>query len=104
MTITKVTVNVLANRQRLRGVASVVFDDCLKVRDILILPKENNGSLYIAMPNKKIADNHFISLAYPVNAEFRDVIEKAVLEEYQRQLEQGAGESASEASDMEDDV
>lgn len=44
MTITKVTVNVLANRQRLRGVASVVFDDCLKVRDILILPKENNGS------------------------------------------------------------
>lgn len=105
MTITKVSVNVIANKQRLRGTASVVFDDCLKVRDILILPKDNSGSLYIVMPNKKLGDNRYISLAYPVSAEFRDIIENAVLEEYEKQLSQSDASLADEnPSGEEDDV
>lgn len=52
MKITKVYVKRLSGRQRLLGVASVVFDDCFKVRDILILPR-NENERYISMQRLK---------------------------------------------------
>ena len=48
MKITNVHVKRLTGLPRLLGTASVVFDDCFKVRDIFVLPK-NKEELYIAM-------------------------------------------------------
>ena len=59
MKITNVHVKRLTGLPRLLGTASVVFDDCFKVRDIFVLPK-NKDELYIAMPSKKVRDNHWI--------------------------------------------
>ena len=89
MKITKVTVAVLKDKPRLRGVASVVFDDVFKVRDIPILPRKNDDCLYVAMPGKKLSDGHRIYYAYPVTQEFRTEIETAILEEYNRRLTEG---------------
>ena len=55
MNITKVTVKKIEGQQTLRGVASVVLDDEIKIRDIKILERGDNG-LSIMMPNKKVAD------------------------------------------------
>ena len=51
MNITKVTVKNIEGLQTLRGVASVVLDDEIKIRDIKILERGDNG-LSIMMPTK----------------------------------------------------
>ena len=43
MNITNITVKKIEGQKVLRGVASVVFDDQLKVREIKILEKEDKG-------------------------------------------------------------
>ena len=55
MNITKVTVMKIEGLQTLRGVASVVLDDEIKIRDIKILERGENG-LSIMMPNKKVSE------------------------------------------------
>jgi DNA-binding cell septation regulator SpoVG len=90
MTITKITVALIKDKARLKGTASIVFDDVFKVRDILILPRNNNGDLFIAMPSKKLNDEHRISYAYPVTSEYREELEAAVLAEYRKKLAEEA--------------
>lgn len=79
MKITKVEIFPARDPERLKASAAVVFDDCFKVRDIFIFPrKDNSDELYVAMPVKKIKDDKRISLAHPINAEFRAEMEKAM--------------------------
>lgn len=61
MNITNITVKKIEGQKVLRGVASVVFDDQLKVREIKILEKEDKG-LYIMMPNKKIGEDKYVGM------------------------------------------
>lgn len=62
MNITKITVKKIEGQQTLRGVASVVLDDEIKIRDIKILERENVG-MSIMMPNKKVADGKYVGYA-----------------------------------------
>ena len=64
MNITKVTVKKIEGQQTLRGVASVVLDDEIKIRDIKILERGDNG-LSIMMPNKKVADGKSTKIIIP---------------------------------------
>ncbi len=96
MKVTQVNVSVIKDMPRLKGTASVVFDECFKVRDIIILPKNEDGELYIGMPSKKLKNDKRISLAYPINAEFRSVIEDAVLGEYNRLVAEDADNETDE--------
>ena len=89
MKITKVEIFPARDPERLKASAAVVFDDCFKVRDIFIFPrKDNSDELYIAMPVKKIRDDKRISLAHPINAEFRAEMEKTILDAYYASLEE----------------
>lgn len=81
MNITKVTVKKIEGQQTLRGVASVVLDDEIKIRDIKILERGDNG-LSIMMPNKKVADGKYVGYAYPVTEKARLVLQEAILEKY----------------------
>lgn len=64
MNITKVTVKKIEGQQVLRGVASVVLDDEIKIRDIKILERESG--LSIMMPNKKVADGKYRAVSHVV--------------------------------------
>lgn len=89
MKITKVEIFPARDPERLKASAAVVFDDCFKVRDIFIFPrKDNSDELYVAMPVKKIKDDKRISLAHPINAEFRAEMEKAILDAYYASLQE----------------
>ncbi len=83
MKITKVYVKRLTGLPRLLGTSSVVFDDCFKVRDIFILPK-NKDELFVSMPSKKFKDNHWVSMAYPITDACKKEIQDAILTEYRR--------------------
>lgn len=83
MNITKINVKKIEGHEYLKGVASIVFDDAFKVREIKILSKKD-GKLHVTMPNKPVPNGTVISLAYPVSEEVRVIIENAIIAEYNK--------------------
>ena len=82
MKVTRVRVKKINPHGKLKAWASVTFDDCFVVHDVRVL--EDERGIFIAMPSKKISNGEFIDIAHPINRESRDMLVKAVLEEYQR--------------------
>ncbi len=82
MQITSVNVKKIEKEEsRMKGIASVLIDDCFAIRDIRII--EGNEGLFIAMPSRKNADGEYHDIAHPINAETREKIQKAILEAYE---------------------
>lgn len=73
---------------KLRAFASVVFDEAFVVHDMKII--EGTKGLFVAMPSRKRADGSHEDIAHPVKKEFREKLQKALLEKYQEDLESGA--------------
>lgn len=77
---------VLVKNQKVKGSASVVLDDCFKIRDIVILAKNGTGELFVAMPYKVLKNGNKVSVAYPLTSEFRAQLQQIILEEYMKLL------------------
>lgn len=71
---------------KMKAVVSVTFDDCFVVHDIKII--DGQEKLFTAMPSRKTQDGEFKDIAHPINREMRVKLEEAILEKYQRVLEQ----------------
>ena len=67
--------------ERLKGYATVIFDNAFIVRDLKII--FGNNGLFVAMPNKKTKDGTYRDIAHPLNQEMRDLLEKKIIEKYQ---------------------
>ena len=80
MNITDVRVRKVTADGKLKGVASVTFDDEFVVHDIKII--EGATSLFIAMPSRKTPDGEYKDIAHPIRTEMRDQLSKVVLEKY----------------------
>ena len=82
MKITSVTVRKIEKENsRMKGIASVLIDDCFAVHDIRII--EGDNGLFIAMPSRKAADGEYRDIAHPINSDTRDRIQKLILDKYQ---------------------
>ena len=66
---------------RMKGIASVLLDDCFAVHDIRII--EGNNGLFIAMPSKKTPTGDYRDIAHPINPEVRSMFEEAILKAYE---------------------
>lgn len=83
MKITSVSVHKLsAENERMRGIATVVLDDCFKVKGIRIYEKD--GELKLAMPSRKNKFGENEDIAHPLNPETRKEFEEAIFEEYEK--------------------
>ena len=67
---------------RLKGFAKIVIDDCLVVHDIRII--KGHGGYLVAMPDKKLKDGSFQDVIHPINKGAREMIERAVMDEYRK--------------------
>lgn len=65
---------------KLKGVASVIIDDCFKVTDIKIIEGENG--LFLAMPTKQLKNGDRIDLVHPINQETRELFNKVIFDAY----------------------
>lgn len=88
--ITDVRISLRANQDPLKAFASITFEDCFVIHDLRIIKTE--GKIFVAMPSKKIIDGNRNSefhkdVAHPINKEMRDLIEKTVLQKYQKTIE-----------------
>ena len=84
MNITEVRVFPVSE-ERLKGYATIIFDDCFIVRDLKII--HGNTGLFVAMPSKKRKDGTFKDTAHPLNNTTRRMIEERVLDEYRKELD-----------------
>ena len=87
MTITSVSVRKIDSEKKIRGIASVVLDDCFAVHGIRIIEGENG--LFTAMPNRKNNDGEFYDVAHPITQDCRKMFEDAIIEEYNKVQEEG---------------
>ena len=65
----------------MRAIVSVTFDNAFVVHDIKII--EGQDKLFTAMPSRKTPDNEFKDIAHPINSEMRELLETAILKEYE---------------------
>ena len=80
MDITDVRVLKIAADGKLRGIASITFDEAFVVHDIKII--EGANGLFIAMPSRKAAEGDYKDIAHPIKTEMREQIAKLILEKY----------------------
>lgn len=71
-----------------RAYASATLDECFGVRGIKIVEGGKDG-LFVSMPSRKTQDG-YRDVCFPVTAEFREELHKAVLDAYQQAITQTA--------------
>ena len=82
MNITEVRVRLVKKDEgKLKAVASVTIDGCFVVHDVKIL--EGTEDFFIAMPSKKTPDGEYKDIVHPLNTETREMLKKAVLDEFE---------------------
>jgi stage V sporulation protein G len=83
MKVTEVRIR-LANEDLVKAYASICFDDCFLVHDIRVI--KGPTGLFISFPNRTKSEGGQRDIAFPVDAETRDMIEQAVLAEYEKMV------------------
>ena len=86
MNITDVRVRKMTKEGKMKAVVSITIDDEFVVHDIKVIDGEKG--LFIAMPSRKATDGEYRDIAHPINSTTRDRIQKIILEEYEKALEE----------------
>jgi stage V sporulation protein G len=81
MKVTEVRIR-LANEEFVKAYANICFDDCFVVNDIRAI--KGPTGLFISFPNRTHSEGGQRDVAFPVNAETRNMIEQAVLAQYEK--------------------
>ena len=82
MKITRVDVRKYDNDTNMKALVSMEIDNCFIVKGIRIV--EGNNGLFVAMPSRRTSSGEFKDIAHPINAETRELIQKAILNEYEK--------------------
>lgn len=71
---------------RMKGLASMLIDDCFAVHDIRII--EGDNGLFIAMPSRKTATGGYRDIVHPIDSECRKMVEDAILDVYKKEIDE----------------
>jgi stage V sporulation protein G len=97
MEISEVRVN-LNKGGKVKAFAQVIFDSCFLVGDIRVL-EGKEGTVYVAMPSRRLRNGSFRDIAHPLNTDTRKRLDEAILSEYQKvAAERGTTGDAAAAS------
>ena len=97
MQITDVKVRKLFGDGPMKAVVSVTFDGQLAVHDIKVIYARER--LFIVMPSRKNQDDTYRDVVHPINAQFRGMLESAVLEAYEAAVADAALETEAGAEE-----
>jgi len=93
MQITEVRIR-QTKKASVKAHAIICFDNCFLVRELKVI--QGPAGLSVSFPVKKLSDGTQWDIAFPVNAETRNMIGRAVLAEYEKVV---AGSGFSSARD-----
>ena len=81
MQITDIKIRKLFDDGPMKAVASVTFDSQLAVHDIKVIHARER--FFIVMPSRKNPDETYRDIVHPINAQFRGMLESALIEAYE---------------------
>ena len=81
MQITDVKVRKLFDEGPMKAIVSVTFDHQLALHDIKVIYARER--LFVVMPSRKNPDGTYRDIAHPINTDFRNALERAVLNAYE---------------------
>ena len=90
MNITDVRVRKIAKEGKMKAVVSITIDDEFVVHDIKVI--EGEKGLFIAMPSRKASDGEYRDIAHPINSQTRELIQKIILDAYEKALSEASDE------------
>lgn len=96
--VTDVRVRRINQEGRMKAIVSVTIDDAFVIHDVKVV--EGQSGLFVAMPSRKMPDGDYRDIAHPINSEARAVIQKFVLEAYDRALAEAEVEQELEAQEQ----
>src|SRR5262249_47047672 len=81
MQITEITIHP-TKEGLVRASVNIVFDNCFMVEEIRVI--EGPRGLFVSFPAKRQSDGSYMELAYPADAETRQMIQGIILAEYRK--------------------
>ena len=97
MQITDIKVRKLFDDGPMKAVVSVTFDGQLAVHDIKVIHAREK--FFIVMPSRKNPDETFRDIVHPINSQFREVLESAIISAYEiARTEEDAKQTETQAS------
>lgn len=86
----------------LRAFVNITIDGCFMVRGLKII--DNDGKMFVAMPNKKSKNGMFRDVAHPLNSKTRRKIQDLVMTHYGVAVADGCTENNHYYADINIDV
>jgi len=77
MKVTNVRVKKIENKNRLKAVATITFDECFVIHELRLI--EGKTGLFVAMPSKRNTQGEFRDVCHPINKDLRQHIEDVVI-------------------------
>ena len=99
MEITDIKVRKLFDDGPMRAIVSVTFDGQLAVHDIKVINAREK--FFIVMPSRKNPDETYRDIVHPINAQFRGMVEEAVIRAYEAALEDASQQADGELFSLE---
>ncbi len=97
MDITKVTLRPVA-MNKVCAIASIVIDDVFVIHDLRVV--NGDKGLFVAMPSRKLPSGEFRDICHPINSDARQLIQDAVLSEFEAEGGIAAFERAAAQTEM----
>ena len=102
MEITDVRLRKIETEGKLRAYVSITFDDSFVVHDLRVI--DGNKGMFVAMPSKRLPNGDHKDIAHPINTEIREKIQNAVLEIYNKELQETPQTKTEEAAEVAEEV
>ena len=100
MQITDIKVRKLFEEGPMKAIVSVTFDGQLAVHDIKVINARDK--FFIVMPSRKNPDESYRDIVHPINAQFRGMLEDAVITAYEAALAEA--ENATDEAEVPETV
>lgn len=80
MEITEVRLIRFGNESKLKAMASITIDGAFVVKGLRVI--EGKNGIFVAMPSRQVSEGRYEDIAFPITAEAREMVIKAVLDKY----------------------
>lgn len=98
MNITRVVVRPV-EMDKVKAMVSVTFDDSFVIHGLRVVAGEKG--LFVAMPSRRLPNGEYRDVAHPINTETREIIQTAVLNEYEKTKSETGEDRAKEKVETE---
>ena len=97
MQITDIKIRKFFDEGPMKAVVSVTFNNCLAVHDIKVIYARER--YFIVMPSRKNPDGSYRDIVHPINSDFRNELERTVIDAYHAQYALREAEGFDESDD-----